>query len=88
MCAKYSESVFTWTYSPVLSARQSYDAVSQCGIVESPLIVGGTKASDGEFPHLAAIGYSSRQELVFLCAGSLISERFVLTAGHCGHTPE
>lgn len=52
------------------------------------LIVNGEAADRGEFPHQALLGYSGNGSVVqryeFLCGGSLISERFVLTAAHCG----
>ncbi|XP_022200798.2 serine protease snake [Nilaparvata lugens] len=50
----------------------------------NPLIVGGTTAEPGEFPHMAALGYQSDDgEIEWLCGGSLISSRFVITAAHC-----
>ncbi|XP_055526390.1 serine protease snake-like [Wyeomyia smithii] len=53
---------------------------------DNKLIVGGEAAQPGEFPHMVAIGYR-RQHFTsgidFNCGGSLISENFVLTAGHC-----
>lgn len=52
---------------------------------DNKLIVGGEAAKLGEFPHMAALGYSSgpEQAIEFKCGGTLISDRFVLTASHC-----
>lgn len=49
-------------------------------------IVGGVNAEMDEFPHMAAIGYGRENEVKWLCGGSLISEKFVLTAAHCLHS--
>nr|KAG5707306.1 hypothetical protein BaRGS_000080 [Batillaria attramentaria] len=43
-------------------------------------IVGGTAAEVGEFPFLVPIKYSNGNQF---CGGSIINERFVLTAAHC-----
>ncbi|KAL5281675.1 CLIPC1.2 family protein [Megaselia abdita] len=48
-----------------------------------PLIVGGDNATAGEFPHMALLGYIIEKQVQWKCGGSLISEKFVLTAGHC-----
>lgn len=52
------------------------------------VIVGGVEAREGEFPHQALLGwrsldYITTTEYVFLCGAVLISEWYVMTAGHC-----
>lgn len=51
-----------------------------------PLIVGGTEAKKYEFPHFALIGYGGNDREDFKCGGSIISEKFILTASHCKTT--
>ncbi|XP_065078150.1 serine protease snake-like [Ochlerotatus camptorhynchus] len=50
------------------------------------LIVGGEATKPNEFPHQALLGWrqaDDSNEYRFDCGGSLISERYVLTAAHC-----
>lgn len=45
-------------------------------------IFGGDSAEVAEFPHMVALGYTTFED-VFDCGGSLISEKFVISAAHC-----
>ncbi|KAK0182378.1 hypothetical protein PV327_000525 [Microctonus hyperodae] len=72
----------TSTYGPLLSP--------ECGIANTTYtrIVGGVPAKLGAWPWIAALGYRSAKnsnQPQWLCGGSLISSRHVLTAGHCVH---
>jgi secreted trypsin-like serine protease len=44
----------------------------------SPRIIGGDPAAEGEYPAQGYVEFNG-----FLCGGSLISNRYFLTAGHC-----
>jgi secreted trypsin-like serine protease len=44
----------------------------------SPRIIGGTPAAEGEYPAQGFLEFNG-----FVCGGSLISNRYFLTAGHC-----
>lgn len=46
-------------------------------------IVGGSKANLGAWPWLALIGEKRRSTTEWFCGGSLLNEKFVITAAHC-----
>ena len=85
-CVEYAKHVKKDFYiNPLILNGQSHTvSVSQCDYATA-LIVGGEKTKVGEYPHMAAIGWRDLDgSLEFVCGGSLISERFVLTVAHCG----
>lgn len=57
----------------------------QCGrpTVLAPLIVGGEEYLRGEIPWLVALSKQKGQNLAYICSGSLVSNRHVVTAAHC-----
>nr|XP_034833575.1 serine protease snake-like [Maniola hyperantus] len=65
-------------------------------LINSPVIFGGRAAIKGEFPHMGAIGWRSKNDSpqwLFKCGSTLISEKYALTAAHCcrlslRHTPD
>ncbi|XP_068626038.1 trypsin-1-like [Battus philenor] len=61
--------------------------VYRCNHNADVLIVGGVNATASEFPHMALLGFGDDIDTIqWLCGGSIISERFILTAGHCTYS--
>ncbi|KAJ9594346.1 hypothetical protein L9F63_014222 [Diploptera punctata] len=83
-CEEYANAVYQDEDSPVLTPNAVNNKVSTCGIVEVPLVVGGTDAGSKEFPHMAVIGYgNSPRNAEWDCGGSLVSEEWILSVAHC-----
>ncbi|CAH1103086.1 unnamed protein product [Psylliodes chrysocephalus] len=59
--------------------------VAKCNYNTVGLIVGGAPAEPGEFPFMALVGFNTTSD-PWRCGGTLISDRFVLTAAHCTAT--
>lgn len=56
----------------------------QCGAMAGDRIMGGTRTNLFQFPWMVLLSYySDRIGVALGCGGTLISERYVLTAAHC-----
>lgn len=58
----------------------------KCGMTNTTKtrVVGGVNAQLGSYPWLAALGY--RLNVIrYLCGGTLITQKHVLTAAHCNY---
>lgn len=62
----------------------------ECGFSASDRIIGGLNAALGQFPWMARLGYTVKgdQEVSWMCGGSLVTDRHVVTAAHCVKTAE
>lgn len=52
------------------------------------LVIGGVAIQRGEWPWLVAFYSNSDGKLDYLCGGSLVSKRHVVTAAHCVHNKD
>ncbi|KAM7355855.1 proclotting enzyme-like [Cochliomyia hominivorax] len=61
---------------------------STCGVSRATInrVVGGYETRRGNYPWMAALGYRNEYDpntIKYLCGGSLISSRYVITSAHC-----
>lgn len=88
-CAENAEAVYGFAIPPTPTLDRKPVNMSLCALKTRKLIVGGKKAEAKEFPHMAAVGFNGPNEKIsWLCGGSLISSKVVLTAAHCTWTAD
>ncbi|XP_055679603.1 phenoloxidase-activating factor 3 [Lutzomyia longipalpis] len=56
-----------------------------CGISVNTRIIGGEDAGPGQFPWMARLAYRNLTsgKVTYRCSGSVISDRYIVTAAHC-----
>ncbi|RZF45072.1 hypothetical protein LSTR_LSTR002033 [Laodelphax striatellus] len=92
-CREYQKYVYKQTSTLPLALEVDYKdeesidsnnpMENMCGMQEEALIYDGKPARPRELPHQVLLGYEVRRKTEWRCSGSLISERYVLTAAHC-----
>lgn len=70
---------------PDMETKMSLINDASCGRTIGSRIMGGEDAGIGKFSWMGRLAYRNKSSgrVSYRCAGSLVSDRYVLTAGHC-----
>ncbi|XP_058816659.1 CLIP domain-containing serine protease B4-like [Topomyia yanbarensis] len=84
-CAKSKTGPATSALSVKMGTKTLLPVAPACGVQYSDRIVGGEQTGITDFPWTARIQHYDHRhnDYAFHCGGSLINERYVLTAAHC-----
>ncbi|XP_047120532.1 serine protease easter-like [Schistocerca piceifrons] len=72
-----------WPQNPLQHPNIRLLPMDTCGQDDSDRITRGNVTAVNQYPWMALLGYSNGGPVSFLCGGSLITSRYVLTASHC-----
>ncbi|XP_028041987.1 serine protease snake-like [Bombyx mandarina] len=78
------------TSTVTFNFNKAWDSEKKCHkiSISSQSPVGGEDAERAEFPFMALLGFGpSAEEAQWLCGGSVLSARYILTAAHCISEP-
>ncbi|XP_076373137.1 serine protease 42-like [Tachypleus tridentatus] len=73
--------IYWVAFLTIIFHAQTAVIIASCGkqIVRSGKIAGGEEAYDGEFPSLVSIRLNGKH----FCGGTILAQRWIMTAGHC-----
>lgn len=57
--------------------------IKECGRGTQKRILNGQKTHVFDYPWMALIAYKLNGNIVFRCGGTILNQRYVLTAAHC-----